>query len=57
MESQMGETYGTHGEKNAWYWLEELTGREFLEDVDIDGRLLIKCISNKRVKRVRITFM
>lgn len=53
----MGETYGTHGEKNAWYWLEELTGREFLEDVDIDGRLLIKCISNKRVKRVRITFM
>jgi hypothetical protein len=40
--------------KNAWFSLEELTGRDCLEDVDIDGKLVTKWILRKRVKRVRI---
>jgi hypothetical protein len=35
-------------------WLETLKGRDHLEDVDVDGRLILKWILGKQDWKVRI---
>jgi hypothetical protein len=43
---EMGRTYGTHGRKEncIQYWWGNLRGRDHLEDLCVDGRIILKCI-------------
>jgi hypothetical protein len=39
------------------FWLENLKARDNLEDLDVDGRIILECISGKQSGRVWIGFI
>jgi hypothetical protein len=51
-EVEMSETCSTHGEneKLIYYLVEKLKGIDHLGDLDVDGRIIFKCILKKHTR-------
>jgi hypothetical protein len=47
-ENETGGACSSHGEmRNTIFWLENLKGRDHLEDLDVDGKIILEWISGK----------
>jgi hypothetical protein len=46
--AHMGETRNV-----VTFWLENMKGREHVEDLGVDGRIILECVLEKQVAQVR----